>query len=111
MLMDKSKLPGLTKKSSETPWTPTHERKKLSNRAGTVYGKPSGLVYGSRKKVRSWVDKDKPEADRQARLNEENSFFKAGVDEGQMPTDKKPVKRTHGGLVYRSKKKGEESEY
>ncbi len=33
--MDKSKLKN-TNKSSETPWSPTHERKKLSDRAGSV---------------------------------------------------------------------------
>jgi hypothetical protein len=42
--MDKSKLPGLTKKSSETPWTPTNERKRLRERAGTTGTIPSRNV-------------------------------------------------------------------
>jgi hypothetical protein len=46
--VDNSKLPKMTNKSSESPWEPSgggrgHERKRLSDRAGTT-GKKSGSL-------------------------------------------------------------------
>jgi hypothetical protein len=109
--MDNSKLPGFTKKSSETPWTPTHERKKLSDRAGTT-GKSGGtsiippigiglLLQGvgrtPKKKKRSWVG---------------DKISKGSVTGGKYPGTDKPISHR---LMTRwsdpTKGKTEESEY
>ena len=54
--MDKSKLPGLTKKSSETPWSPVHEKKRLKDRGGIK-------THGWGGYQRSWVEKEKDRLD------------------------------------------------
>jgi hypothetical protein len=98
--MDKSKIGKTSPKSSETPWEPTdpsrkHERRRLSDRAGTVRSDhvQSGLV-GSTTKRKSWAGK---------RRNK-------GIPvAGKFPGSDKPLKR--GWLSNRPKKSGEESEY
>jgi hypothetical protein len=109
--MDKSKLPGLTKKSSETPWSPTHERKKLSNRAGTVVHNPAKLF---RHHDRSWAPgKNKAEPYHEEAWPQDKSNIAHGKD----PKTGKPVKRTKvlglhtGPVAHRLKNKKDEKEY
>lgn len=111
--MDNSKLPNLTKKSSETPWSPTHERKKLKDRAGST-GEDEGssvvppigigLLFQGVKvgggKQRSWKKGEK--------VTEEN------FDEGKYPGTDKPAKHwKNRRWRWQDKTKGkdEESEY
>ena len=54
--MDKSKLPKLTKKSSETPWSQGHENKRLETRGGVK-------THGWGGYQRSWVEKEKDRLD------------------------------------------------
>ena len=58
--MDNSKLPGITKKSSETPWSPAHERKRLKDRAGTISRNPDRgiLPLPSKRYIKSWKTLD-----------------------------------------------------
>ena len=93
--MDKSKLPKMSPKSSEAPWEPTdksraHERKRLSDRAGSVTRRRTGFILrGDR---RTWVPGDsaqKPYSDKFLGLPMSN------IVEGKG----------------KKKKRGEESEY
>ena len=90
--MDNSKLPGFTKKSSETPWSPTHERSKLSDRAGTVKsltGLPTD-PYGDQK---SWKG------------DNTGTTIHGKTKSGD------PVKKKKGGFPTGPKSKNEEREY
>ena len=85
--MDNSKLPGLTKKSSETPWSPTHERKKLSDRAGTITKRSIGLA-GSGKR-RTWVKGDDAQ---EPNIGKFLGLPYSNIAEGKDPKSGKPVK-------------------
>jgi hypothetical protein len=108
--MDKSKLPGITKKSSETPWSPAHERSKLSDRAGTtgrkdktkniapiwtpLTGHLNTTIKGKTKK--SWKGEDVSEAD---------------YKEGKYPGTDKPGKKRKFRWQDKVKGKKDEREY
>lgn len=95
--MDNSKLPKMTTKSSESPWEPTdksrsHERKRLSDRAGTVKtltGLP-GDHYGDQK---SWKGHN------------------AGIMSHGKTKSGKPIRRKKGGFQQGPKRPQDESEY
>jgi hypothetical protein len=54
--MDKSKLPAITKKSSETPWSPKHEKSRLKDRGGTIARNPDRAILPlpSQRYLKSW---------------------------------------------------------
>ena len=106
--MDKSKLPKMTKKSSEDPWTPEHEQSKLRDRAGTVWT-DSEQVGAVRliKKRKSWSDKKRHK--KYTKMRSKDSFFAHSIDEGIDPITKKATTKTMFGD--REKKKNEEREY
>jgi hypothetical protein len=113
--MDKSKLPGITKKSSETPWSPTHERKKLSNRAGTVFDDSSTGPFSirHRRTKRNWASGE--EGDRAKKLagNEDKSGWnptRSKVSHGKKKSGA-PVSQNKWNVLDKSKKKDEEREY
>jgi hypothetical protein len=101
--MDNSKLPGFTKKSSETPWSPTNERSRLSDRAGTVGSSAKEAIKQWPKtrgdKVRSWVKDEKD------KIHERN------IIEGKINSGKDKGKPTTGIIFPRGKRKNEEREY
>jgi hypothetical protein len=95
--MDKSKLPKQTRKSDETPWTPTHERKKLSDRAGSVgHGEES-----------FWDTKHAPEKKSWAGDEVTGENFKGGKYPG---TDKPAKHWRKRNLKWQSKTKGSKDE-
>jgi hypothetical protein len=109
--MDPSKLPGITKKSSETPWTSDNEQRKLSDRAGTVVKNKAKLVNPVE---RSWApteDRAKPKH-RKAWPKD-----KSNIAHGKDPDTGKPVHRSKlfglptSPTANRLKNKKDEREY
>jgi len=112
--MDDSKLPGFTKKSSETPWTPTHERKKLSDRAGTVT-RSRGALNTSRN-VKQWHPNAKKKflgipLTGPPHYKKVAGGVSTNVTQGKEPKSGRPIKKSHGGLGIGLKDKKDESEY
>jgi len=58
--MDKSKIPNITKKSSETPWSPKHENSRMKERAGTITRNPDRAILPlpSKRYIKSWKTLD-----------------------------------------------------
>jgi len=85
--MDKSNLPKQMKKSSEAPWSPTHERSRLSGRAGTKTKRNTGLVGTSTR--RTWVEGDNAQKPRYGKLL---GLPHTNIVEGKDPKSGKPTK-------------------
>ena len=101
--MDTSKSK-LTQKSTETPWSPEHERSKLKEKAGTVWTDPfeNPTFYDDARK--SWAGKGAEEI-KSGKLPKDRD-----VEYGKSQRTGKAIKkRGFGGLGLR--KKGKESEY
>jgi len=110
--MDNSKLPKQTRKSDETPWTPDHERKKLSDRAGTVTRSRGALNTGS--KVRQWHPNAKKKflgipLTGPPYYKKVAGGVSTNIAEGKEPNSGRPIKRS--GLKVGLKDKKDESEY
>jgi hypothetical protein len=106
--VDNSKLPKMTNKSSESPWEPSdksrsHERKRLSDRAGTV-GSSVSQVFKTWPKlggdrVRSWSPSEK------------DLVTNSTITEGKYQSGKYKGKPHTGRVFHRGKNKSEETEY
>ena len=113
--MDKSKLPKQTRKSDETPWSPTHERKKLKQRAGTVFDDSTHLPMSVKLpgKARSWAGGQEGEIAKDKATKENKSgwsFDRSNVIEGKKKGGK-PVSKRFRHWLDTPKTKEEESEY
>jgi hypothetical protein len=113
--LDKSKLPKQTRKSDETPWTPTHERKKLSDRAGTVFDDSHKGPFGIRRnrQVRNWAGGEEGDKAKEAASHENESGWsvtRSGVTQGKKKSGA-PVSRNKWNVLDKPKKKNEEREY
>jgi hypothetical protein len=105
--MDNSKLPKTTKKSSETPWTPTNELKKHSDRAGTVFS------HHKHRRDRKWAGGAEGERAKKKAGNEDKgpwNVTRSTVREGKKKSGD-PVSQNPWNLIDYPKGKDEEREY
>jgi len=89
-------------KSSETPWSPEHERRRLRERAGTIYRRSQYSIQGAavHHDEKSWSG-NKKKVKRFERLTREKSFIRPKIIAGKNVRTGRPA----------GKKPGEESEY
>jgi len=90
---------------------PTHEQRRLKERAGTVWNDAGYLPWDLPRPKEDWKPKNKKRTKHKEELYKKKSVMASSIVSGKDPNTGRPSKRAWGGLGSESKTEDEEREY